>query len=478
MTVTVRTLPSAAALAALLALTFCSGAFAAAPTNDDRAAARVLTLPASIDGTTRDATVEATEPFSGCNAGSKRSVWYLVRATGKGRVSVRFDAGDDLDAVVEVLQRQRSQTRFLDCDRSDKDGRAELAFNVVDGGSYLIRVAERPNSASGGFRLDVFIPSPPPTFPGPGLPARGLAASVDLLADQQDAYRVTLRSGVTYRINLSAAGSRCANLAIYGPRATSFDDEPARRAPCEGYLLFTPKAGEGGRHSLLVRAVRGARGAQRYHLQVGRALADDTAPGRFVPNFAKVKGKLDGRRTDVVDLFRFDVVRRSELRLALTAGDDVGLLLLSDRGGRIAGGSGSDAIERRLRPGRYYAAVRAAPQTRGGAYTLSRVSRAITRTRISVPKHSAPGASVPITTRVSGADAGIVAVTIERFDPLAGWQFARRILTRDGSGDTVTRFTPGGVGRYRVRAEFRGTRGAAPSASGYDQVLVAGPLRQ
>ena len=80
---------------------------------------------------------------------------------------------------------------------------------------------------------------------------------------------------------------------------------------------------------------------------------------------------------------------------------------------------------------------------------------------------------------VSGADGGTLAITIERFDPLAGWQFLRRIFAGAALGHrSAARFTPPAVGRYRLSAEYRGSRGAAPSASGFDRILVAGPLRR
>ncbi len=116
---------------------------------------------------------------------------------------------------------------------------------------------------------------------------------------------------MTYRINLALAGEGCASLELYGPRLATSTTPSRTASACSGYGLFTPAAGEGGRYSLLVTAPRGVRGVQRYHLQVGRALADDTAPGQFLRNFETVRGRVDGQRLDVVDLYRFDVTKRS-----------------------------------------------------------------------------------------------------------------------------------------------------------------------
>ncbi|HVP01047.1 MAG TPA: hypothetical protein VMT10_00650 [Solirubrobacteraceae bacterium] len=469
-----RITPVATAAALLMLLITAPVAQAAAPSNDDRAAARVLTLPASVDGTTQGATLEPTEPASQCSSGSKDSVWYLVKAPRDGRISVRLQASGDLDAVVDTYLRQRSQTTALECDETDTKGRSEVSFRVKAGESYLIRVAERANSASGTFRLDVFLPEPPPTFPGPPLPAKGVAAGVDVLQDRQDAYRVTLHTGVTYRINLALAGSGCASLELYGPGARSFDDPVADRLGCSGYGLFTPPSGEGGRYSLLVTAPHGVRGVQRYHLQVGRALGDDSAPGVFLRNFATAHGKVDGRRLDVVDLYRFDVKRRSELSLRLAAGDDLELTVRNDRG-RIVASSSDGRVDRTLRPGRYFAAVLAF-ENQQEPYTLTRVSRAITRTRVGVPRSSAPGATVPVSVQVAPAANGPVRVIAERFDPLFGWLYVRQWRVTASAGHASVAFTPPAVGRFRFQAAFLGTRGAAASASGFAAVQVAGPL--
>lgn len=451
-------------------------ATAAKPANDDRADARALTLPAAVDGTTKDATLELeTEPASGC-APAKRSVWYLVKAPRDGRISVKLDAQGDLDTVVDAYLRQRSQTRQLECDLSDKQGRSELSFKVKKDETYLIRVGELQNSVSGDFALDVFQPEPPPAFPGPRLAAKGIAGKVDVLQNRQDAYSVVLRSGVTYRVNLALAGGGCASLELYGPSAGDFSDPVEDRLDCSGYGLFTPAAGEGGRYSLLVTAPRGVRGTQRYHLQVGRAQADDTSPGQFLRNFATVQGRVDGLRLDVVDLYRFDVTTRSVLTLNLEATHDLGLTVRNDRGRVVAGNGGEGDISRTLRPGRYYAAVLAF-ENQQERYTLKRVSRSITRTRIGVQHKASPGATVPVSVRVSPKASGPVRITAQRLDPLFGWLYLRTWRANASGGTVSVGFTPPSVGRFRFRAEFLGTRGAAPSRSGFSAVRVAGALQ-
>ncbi len=118
---------------------------------------------------------------------------------------------------------------------------------------------------------------------------------------------------------------------------------------------------------------------------------------------------------------------------------------------------------------------------KAGRYGLRRVVRTITSTRVrfnrSRKSHSRPGRAVPIRVRVRPAASGPVTIVVERFDPLFGFQFARRFRTRARSGLAVVSFSPRALGRYRARAAFTGTRSAAPSESGFAGLLVAEPLR-
>jgi hypothetical protein len=350
--------------------------------------------------------------------------------------------------------------------------------------SYLIRIEQRANSVPGTFRLAVFRPQPAPRAPGARLPSRGASGVLDSVENTADAYRVRLRAGVSYRANLAVGRDRCAALAIFAPGTRSFEGAgPVRRAPCDGYLLFTPD--RAGTYSLLVSAAPRLHARQPYHLQVAQALRDDTSPGLELRNFARARGALNGRGVDVVDLYRFDVTSRSELTLRLSTGGTpiFEVVLLDDAGERISSvrpDGGRAELRRRLRPGRFFAAVRALGGARG-RYSLRRVSRTITRTRISIAggrRQSPPGATVTISVDVAPAVAGPVTVVIERFDPLEGYQFLRRVRVRVVGGRATVGFRAPAPGRYRARATFEGTRGAASSASGFARLLVAGPLRQ
>jgi hypothetical protein len=117
-----------------------------------------------------------------------------------------------------------------------------------------------------------------------------------------------------------------------------------------------------------------------------------------------------------------------------------------------------------VRPGRYFVSVAAGPgvDTR---YVLLRSSRTITSTRISLSRGGG-------TVRVNPGVAGTARVTVERLDPEFGWQYVRTVNVHVSGGRGSFALGVTAVGRWRVRAEYLGTRDSAPSTSGFAQVLV------
>jgi hypothetical protein len=463
-----------AAAVLLISAALPAPALAAPPANDQRAAAQPVALPAGVSGTTRDSTLEPDEP--GSCAELRGSVWYSIQPAAGRRIVARLAASGDLDAVVDVFQRTRSQLTPVECDIGNKRGQAEVSFRTPskEPASYVVRVGQRANSVPGSFRLDVFTPEPPPCPPGPQLPAGGVTRTVNDTTNASDAFSTVMRAGITYRIH-RAQVKGCTRLELFAPGTTDFeDDSPVKTAGCGGYFLFTPAAGEGGRYSLVVNAQQRRRNNQRYHLQVARAREDDTSPGLPLANYQRARGSLRGSGVDVVDLYRFSIETKSQLRLTVSGG--FRLQLLRDNGARL--GSGDGEFERQVSKGRYFVAVRAL-KTASGRYVLQRAARAVTRASITIDgaksAQSAPGRTIRIAVHITPAVAGPVRITIERFDPLAGWQFSRRLSAVASGGTASVAFTPPSVGRWRASAEYRGTRLAAPSDTGLARLLVASP---
>jgi hypothetical protein len=293
-----------------------------------------------------------------------------------------------------------------------------------------------------------------------------------------DAYAFRMGEGETYRFHL-ASGESCTPLLLYPPHTRSFSaSAPVKRLSCGGYMLFTPRGGQGGLYTILARSPS-FRGAVKYRLTAGRATKDDTTPGRLIHNYDRVRGRLSGGGIDVVDLYRFDVKRRSALRVAVASKAGFQLALLKDSGGQLRISPGE--IRTRIAAGRYYLAVRAAPGT-SGSYTLTRLSRTLTKTRLTANGGGSttvePGEAVRLAVGLRPGTDGPVRLVIERFDPLEGWQFSSRYVVRtSAAGKAAISWEPPSVGRYRVLASFRGTRGFSPSVSALARVHVEAPLR-
>lgn len=469
------------ALAVVVALP-AAVAFAAPPDNDDRADATTINrLPASVRGTTEEATRESTDPFSSCGGGDSGSVWYRINSNEEQTFVLNLQADGDLDVVVDAYRVQRSRLTPVGCDGTDEKGHATVDFDAEKDASYLIRVAQLSGSVSGTFTLEAAVSEPPAEPPGPALPRGGATDTLDRVLNPSDAWSRSLSTGVTYRIHLSNLTEDCMSVGIYPPRTSDFDDdEPVDVLPCDGYRLFTPGAGQAGRYSFQVRAARRGSGTQRYHFDVARAGADDTSPGIFVRNYQKVRGALHGSGIDVVDLYRFDVEKKSNLDLRLQTNGNLDLILLNDKGRRLfcaCGEEGGATVERQIGAGRYFAAVRAQGNS-GARYTFTRISRTTTRTTAGFNRSVAPpGAGVHVGVHVAPGISGPVTLLVQRFDPLEGWQFFRQVRVNVGGGTGAYGFTPPSVGRYRAKAFFRGTRTASRSESGFTYLYVVAPLR-
>ena len=476
-----------AALIAVLALAVTATAVAdpAPPSNDSRDSPTILgPLPASATGTTVGATVAPTDPSSSC-ATEGGSVWYqlAVGAQVPPKIAVQVDANGELDAAVDVFIKQRSQNVPVTCQRTDKHGEAVFAFTPQKRTTYLIRVAQLSNSDSGTFGLRVFQPPPAATPPGAPLGAQGSSGSLARVVDVSSAYSVHLTAGVSYQVNLVSRVKGCMRLAIFAPGAKSFDStSPVGGLRCQGYRLYTPRLS--GLYSLLVQADAFAPGAQRYHLQLAAATAAQTAPGLPLGNYRRVGGYLSGSHVGVVRLYRFDVTSHSDLQLNLSTGSQRPFTLeLLSQGGRqldcSCDSEGDQTLTYTTRPGRYYALVQARDFSSGG-FTLIRRSRTITHTTVQIDGaryvQEPPGTSASIQVRVRPGVSGPATVEIDRFDPVAGWQFYKdeRVSVADGRGSVS--FVPPSTGQWLAHADFLGSRGASPSESGYSRLLSAGPL--
>jgi hypothetical protein len=462
-----RALGPALSVLVVLSATFAlaPSAWAAAPSNDNRVDAIKVHPPESVTGTLVEATLETTNDFSNC-AGTDSSVWYHFTAPDRGAIVLQFDAAGEMDSTVDLYKHVRSKLDFVDCGATDADGKTTLEDGgLTPGADYAIRVGNQTGSVPDTFKLQVLVPTAPPEPPGRHLPDKGIKNHVDRVLNPGDAYWTRMHAGRTMRLSLRT--DHCTSLEVFGPGTKSFENTvPLKMLPCGGYSLFTPT--QTGRHFLVVRAARG-RDVQHYKLRVAPARLDDTTPGVLIHNHARILGSVNGG-IDTRDLYRFDVVRRSALTLKL-AGSPT-LTLVRDDGVRMGSGN---LITRHVRAGRYYVAV-----SGDGKYTLRLALRTITRAALLVNgRHLAtigPKSAARLLLRVRPAVGGPGLITVERLDPIQGWQFLRTFHPTVTDGAARVRFHPPTVGRYRMYAMFLGTRNAAPSSTGLARLLVQRPL--
>jgi hypothetical protein len=446
------------------------------PSNDDPAGAQPLTrLPASPTGTTLGGSTDPQAPQCGALAAD---VWYRIDRNASGTLVVLLRAGGDLDATLAIYRRVRSQLQRVSCTQSDSKGRADASIQTEKGGRYLIAVGQLRQSAPGSFALKVFAPERAAVGPGAKLVRGGARATVDALTDQDDAYAVQMESGQTYRLNLVTRGG-CVGMALYPPGTRRFDEaESVRRTSCGGYMTFTPGADAGGLYSIRVTAGGGTQGAQRYTLHVAAAGPDDVGPGLELRNGQTVRGQLNGATIDVVDLYRFDINRQSDVDVRVAGGASA--TVLSENGGRIGTQQIRDRLRARLQTGRYFVMLRVSGPVRT-SYTLGLQIRDITATTVSVDGTTAAtiasprSVSVTATVTPATASGGLVRIRIDYFDPLSGWVFVKQFKPRVAGTQAAVSFLPAKIGRYRVRAEFFGNSTASPSASGTATLTVGPP---
>ena len=444
------------------------------PPNDNRANATVIHPPAVVYGTTVGATSEQSDPSPYCGQ-VQSTVWYRIADAPAGRIVLRLQANGDLDGILAVYESRRSQLIQVSCAPTDRRGRAQFVFPGKEGANYFILFGRLRNSVDGTFALRAATPGPTSKPPGTHLPSGGVRASLEPLDHPDKAWSTRMDAGTTYKINLAPERGQCIAYSLFPPGTSSFEGGGAvLRRECGGYVTYTPGPRKGGRYSIFVQT-RGTRaGRQGYHLQVATAGDDDIGPGAPLDNQQTRIGSLNASRISVVNFFHFDVALSSDVTLRMRDTGRFELLLLSETGRRIdcdCGGTRRAYMRRGLKPGGYFAVVRAVTGSRG-SYRISLLIRAITQTQTLVGGSRtatlAPGQTANVEVHVTPAAAGQVSIYIERFLPLDGWVFSRRVILQT-SADGVARLSwrAPTLGRWRMRSFFRGTVTASPSSSGY-----------
>ena len=280
-----------------------ASAVAAPPPNDLPAAPQALTLPANVRGATAEATLDADEPAASCAPGIKNSVSLSFTAAADRSVLAALDAGGEMDANIEVFQRQRSQVIPVACATTNRRGKATVDIDAASrrglpdprraarelGHGGLLAARRRPRRAGAAARARASragASAPPrtasqiPTKCGPSASGPGA------------------RTGSTPSPR-GAAARACRSTA----RARPGFGSPLKTLGCDRHLVYTPP--DTGLYTLLVVAPRASSARLPYRLRVGRAQSDDSAPGLSLAEDRAVRGTLQGSELDALDLYRF-----------------------------------------------------------------------------------------------------------------------------------------------------------------------------
>ena len=312
-------------------------------------------------------------------------------------------------------------------------------------------------------------PEKPPVPPGTALAASGGWGRLDALQNPADAWAVKMERGKTYRFGVFTAG-KCVSTSIFAPGATSFADTvPVAESGCGAMQFFTPGPDGGGVYSMLVKV-----GGQptAYHAVVRLAQPDDMGPGLPLANGERRSNSVS--RTDPLDLYRLDILAKSDVRVTVDANKDIGIRLLDASGGGMNTADRGVELVRTLSPGTYFIAIRVGDQT--ARYRIHALVRQLTSTSLTVNGTSSakvkPGEAVSLRTVTEPTpEAGLTRVQADFFDvTVRTWVFRKAWDVKPGS--TIP-FVPGAVGQWRVRATFGGSHNFSPSRTDYRTIAVA-----
>lgn len=109
--------------------------------NDDRASAAPVEISERHEGDLRRASAEPGEPLASCDAGATQSAWYRYTPTSPKFVQVLSDR-----TAVSVYR--ASDLSEVDCEPSGGNNYQHNVFSATPGESYLVRVADSPESAA------------------------------------------------------------------------------------------------------------------------------------------------------------------------------------------------------------------------------------------------------------------------------------------------------------------------------------------
>lgn len=154
-------IPAACAIVAATLAAGAQGRRDVAPPNDNRADALAIGgFPATVPGTTVDATAERLDPQRSQCGTVESTVWYRVDKAPDGTIAVSVN-GTGLAPAVRIYTVTKNGISEIDCASAKASGTAKVVWETTRGNSYLVLVGKKTGAADGGFTLNAQLFLPP-----------------------------------------------------------------------------------------------------------------------------------------------------------------------------------------------------------------------------------------------------------------------------------------------------------------------------
>jgi len=196
-------LPAAFALVAAASAAGAPARQDVAPPNDNRADALVIGgFPATVPGTTVEATVERLDPQRSQCGTVESTVWYRIDKAPDGTIAVNVK-GAGLGPVVRVYNVTKNGISEIDCASAKTSQAAKVVWETTRGSSYLVLVGKKTGAADGGFTLNAQLFLPPANDSSRqatriGVRGQVKATTVGATSDDGDPHGCSLAGGTVW----------------------------------------------------------------------------------------------------------------------------------------------------------------------------------------------------------------------------------------------------------------------------------------
>ena len=332
------TLGAALAVVSLLPAT----ARALPPPNDNRASAQAIpTFPASIAGTTVDATVERLDPQVSKCSRIEGTVWYRIDQAPDGTVALSVQ-GAGLAPVLRVYSTTGALSE-LDCSAAAAGKTAQVAFETNRGATYLVLVGRRPSTKDADFALSARLYLPPANDTAgeaqslAKLPASDKGSTTGATSDDSDLGSCNMGGGtVWYSIRpgsarrlivaLHAEGTFDATLIVARRVRSKLDEIGCSHTNDQGDLAVAWDTDKGATYLLEIGRSEGSRPGD-FTIAAQAAEPRESAPGKALP--AGGTSSTVDRLSDVNDVYSAPLGAGTTYRIAFSSS---GCASLSVRG--------------------------------------------------------------------------------------------------------------------------------------------------